>query len=76
MYLLFDMGYLLFYRYHATMRWVEFQKEYEKSPENIIQTFTNHLTSQLDKLRKKYKTQFHFLQRRKACPGMAQGNLP
>jgi 5'-3' exonuclease len=56
MYLLFDMGYLLFYRYHATMRWVEFQKEYEKSPKNIIQTFTNHLTSQLDKLRKKYKT--------------------
>lgn len=55
MYLLFDLGYLLFYRYHATMRWIEFKTDYDKSTESVIQTFTNHLTSQLDKLRKKYK---------------------
>lgn len=54
-YLLFDLGYILFYRYHATMRWIEFQKDFDKSHENIIQTFTKHLTAQLDKLRKKYK---------------------
>jgi 5'-3' exonuclease len=55
MYLLFDLGYLLFYRYHATMRWIEFQKDGDTSPERILQCFANHLTSQLDKLRKKYK---------------------
>lgn len=54
-YMLFDLGYLLFYRYHATMRWIEFQKDFDKSHESVIATFTKHLTAQLDKLRKKYK---------------------
>lgn len=55
MYLLFDLGYLLFYRYHATMRWIEFQKDGDTSPERILQCFTHHLISQLEKYRKKYK---------------------
>ena len=37
------------------MRWIEFQKDGNTSSERILQCFSNHLTSQLDKLRKKYK---------------------
>lgn len=57
MYVLVDLGYLMFYRYHATMRWLEFQKslDQEMTDDYIIELFERHLIGQLDKLKKKYK---------------------
>lgn len=57
MYVLVDLGYLMFYRYHATLRWLEFQKIYEQEMSNdyIAEVFEKHLRGQLDKLKKKYK---------------------
>lgn len=60
MIVLIDMGYLMFYRLHATNRWLTFQKEYkdiEITEDIICEYFEKHLISQLDKLKKnkKYK---------------------
>jgi 5'-3' exonuclease len=58
MIVLVDMGYLLFYRLHATSRWMTFQNEFKNrtlEDEIVLEYFEKHLTSQLDKLRKKYK---------------------
>lgn len=38
------------------MRWAGFQKDFDMSEDNILVTYTDHLNSQLTKLRKKYKT--------------------
>ena len=54
-YVLVDKGYLLFYRYHATVRWMSFQKEIDSSEESIKQYFRTHLISMLDKWKRKYK---------------------
>lgn len=64
-YVLVDLGYLMFYRYHATMRWLEFQKslDEEMSDDYVVSLFEKHLVGQLDKLRKKYKdATFYFCQ--------------
>lgn len=53
MYVLVDLGYLLFYRYHASLRWVEFQKDISE-PINMEDIFRKHLIAQLNKLKKKY----------------------
>lgn len=57
MYVLIDMGYLMFYRFHATKRWLQYQKPLDSEPtdEYVINLFEKHLVSQLDKLKKKYK---------------------
>ncbi len=60
MILIIDMGYLLFYRYHATNIWLRHQKDWKTSDtipsEVVYDFFEKHLRSQLDKLKKKYKT--------------------
>ncbi len=58
MILVVDMGYLLFYRLHATNAWMSFQEQYknkEPSQEELLACFEKHLVSQMDKLKKKYK---------------------
>lgn len=57
MFVLVDLGYLTFYRYHATMRWLEFQKtlDQELTETYILDLFRRHLVAQLNKLQKKYK---------------------
>jgi 5'-3' exonuclease len=48
-----DLGYLMFYRYHATLRWIEFQKlETPIDQQYVLNTCRQHLISQLDKLKK------------------------
>lgn len=58
MILIIDMGYLMFYRLHATTRWMSFQNEYKNQDlddDVVIGFYEKHLRSQLDKLKKKYK---------------------
>lgn len=57
-----DLGYLLFYRYHATLRWLEFQKDLPSPPttETLKDYFQKHLISQLDKWKKKYRSASFF----------------
>lgn len=58
MYVVIDLGYLLFYRYHASMRWIEFQKDEAADATNVeyvIPIFRKHLDAQLTKLAKKFK---------------------
>ena len=55
MYVIFDLGYLMFYRYHATARWIAFQKDVQTSPDVVLATCRAHLVSQMDKLRKRYR---------------------
>ncbi len=72
MYVIVDLGYLLFYRYHASMRWLDFQKQLEEelTEEYIASIFKKHLISQLEKLRKKYPSA-HFL----FCKDEKHGNV-
>lgn len=70
MYVLIDLGYLLFYRYHASMRWLEFQKELEEelTEEYVASIFRKHLVAQLGKLKKKYpQATFMFCKDEKQC---------
>lgn len=63
MYVLVDLGYLMFYRYHATLRWLEFQKtlEQELTLDYLTEVFRKHLVAQLEKLKKKHKSaKFYF----------------
>lgn len=66
MIVLVDMGYLLFYRYHATSIWLGHQDEWKNALtipiEVVAHYFEKHLRGQLDKLKKKYKTarKFYF----------------
>lgn len=55
--LLFDMGYLLFYRYHATMRNLKFRSEdaQELNEDEFKELFKTHLVQQLKKTCKKLK---------------------
>lgn len=57
MYVLVDLGYLMFYRYHATLRWLEFQKTVvcQTTNDYVAEVFEKHLIGQLDRLKKKYK---------------------
>lgn len=70
MYVIVDLGYLLFYRYHASMRWLDFQKELEEemTEEYIANVFRKHLIGQLQKLQKKYPmAKFLFCKDEKHC---------
>lgn len=70
MYVLVDLGYLLFYRYHASMRWIEFQKDGGADGtcvEYVIGVFRKHLEAQLVKLGKKFKGQYLFCQDERQC---------
>lgn len=54
--LLVDLGYLLFYRYHATMKNLQFQEKTETlTDEEMLGYFKDHLEKQLTKLHKKFK---------------------
>lgn len=53
--MLVDLGYLLFYRYHATMKNLKFQEKEDATEEEILGFFKQHLEQQLIKLVKKYK---------------------
>lgn len=51
---LFDSGYLFFYRYHATMKYLKFR--HEDPPLDLVQeSFIDHLDKQLAKTKKKLK---------------------
>jgi 5'-3' exonuclease len=53
--LLVDLGYLMFYRYYATVKNLQFRNEYEQcSEDDILRLFQQHLMQQLIKLQKKY----------------------
>lgn len=53
---LIDMGYLLFYRYHATAKSLQYQgKDTELDVEGFMGHFRAHLENQLQKITKKYK---------------------
>ena len=49
---LVDGGYLLFYRWHATQRWIGFQKDLEV---DAVEMFASHLENQLAKMMKTLK---------------------
>ena len=52
--LLFDAGYLFFYRYHATMKYLKFQ--YDDPPSDVVSAaFLDHLQKQIIKTIKKFK---------------------
>lgn len=53
MLLLVDLGYLLFYRLHATRRWLAHQQANEEH--DLIDTCRRHLMSQLRKLKQTHK---------------------
>lgn len=54
---IFDEGYLFHYRYYATMRNLKFRFKDEPPTENdIVEAFSKHLRQQLDKIKKKFKT--------------------
>lgn len=53
--MLVDLGYLLFYRYHATMKNLKFQDKEDATEEEVLTFFKQHLDQQLIKLVKKYK---------------------
>lgn len=52
---LFDAGYLFFYRYHATMKHFKFKGNHEPSEEELVQAFIKHLDQQIVKIKKKLK---------------------
>ena len=54
--MLIDMGYLLFYRFHATMKNLKFKGEKDASEDVVTEHFEKHLHEQLKRLHKKYKT--------------------
>lgn len=54
--MLIDMGYLLFYRFHATMKNLKFKGEKDASEEMVTEHFEKHLHEQLKRLHKKYET--------------------
>lgn len=54
--LLIDASYLLFYRYHATKRWLSFQENEEMQTKSaLIDAFRKHLDDQMKKYAKTYK---------------------
>jgi len=58
MYVLVDLGYLLFYRMHATLAYLSHRKEGNPEEMATMEMFENHLIAQLDKLKKKAKKLF------------------
>eukprot|EP00960_Hanusia_phi_P053865 762478-Hanusia_phi.AAC.16 len=57
--LLIDCSYYIFYRYYATLRWFKFRNvEIDTSTlgEEFLASFEKHFKSDMDKLRKKWKT--------------------
>lgn len=60
MIIVIDLGYLLFYRAHATKRWIGFQNDKVFDDITLCTYFQSHLSSQLEKLKKKYKPKHIF----------------
>ena len=56
--LMYDSGYLLHYRWHATKRWISFQNDSDDWSDQIkLEYFKDHLEKQVKKLQKKLKVQ-------------------
>lgn len=55
--ILFDGGYLFFYRYHATMKHLKLKLEESPTPEQIKIAYLDHLDKQLAKTKKKFKSE-------------------
>lgn len=54
--MLVDLGYMLFYRYHATMKNLQLREEISNLTEDsLLSLFKKHLEQQIDKLIKKYR---------------------
>lgn len=54
--LLFDSGYLFFYRFHATMKYLKFRNPDEDPDPDILKNcFLDHLEKQIIKTKKKFK---------------------
>ena len=53
MYVLVDLGYLMFYRMHATLAYLSHRKDPNPSEAATTELFEQHLVAQLDKLKKK-----------------------
>lgn len=75
--LLFDTGYLTFYRYHATARYLKMSQQIDKpSEEEVLKCLPKHLDDQLKKTIRKFKAKSVFFCHDAPGPTVWRFNLP